>query len=64
MLERCANEGGWKVAITCEYPSKGCAACTEHHGRVFEIDEVPEIPLRECVCENRGQCSYTPVKAE
>jgi len=59
-LQRFAQEGLAQIQILAANPEHCCAQCLPLHEKLFEINQVPELPV--ATCENRPPCllAYLP----
>lgn len=52
------------VALLGAHGPDDCDACRAADGKVFPIDEVPELPLATCTCQDRYGCRVIANAAE
>lgn len=47
-IERLKSSGITKCRISSSHDERDCAAIKKHEKQVYDIDNVPELPLKEC----------------
>lgn len=55
-LEEFRSAGISRVSLLGAQGSGDCAACRAADGKKFTVDSVPELPLADCICEDKYGC--------